>query len=277
MRLILSLFAATAILSASAYASESYKGDCNGFGNCNDSHDVTNEGGKGGNGGNAQTGPITNTNVNTAVGGAGGQGGQGGKGGEAESNATAKIERGAVDIDNHVYSSNSNSNRNHNEANSNSESSSSSRSSAKQSQGQDQAQGQDQSQGQTIVWENPRAPVNTAMAAALTASQETCAGSSSLGAQGVGFGVSIGSTWESDQCNMRRNAALLNAIGAKEASVELLCQDEKIRLAMKSGGTPCAADRPVGQTSQLVLPPSMSSAPTASAAVSYAPMEPIRD
>jgi len=269
MRLILSLFAATAILSASAYASESYKGDCNGYGNCNDSHDVTNEGGKGGNGGNAQTGPITNTNVNTAV---GGSGGQGGKGGEAESNATAKIERGAVDIDNHVYSSNSN--RNHNEANSNSESSSSSRSSAKQSQGQDQAQGQDQSQGQTIVWDNPRAPVNTAMAAALTASQETCAGSSSLGAQGVGFGVSIGSTWESDQCNMRRNAALLNAIGAKEASVELLCQDDKIRLAMKSGGTPCAADRPVGQTSQLTLPPNT---PIAPAAVSYAPMEPIRD
>lgn len=69
----------------------------------------------------------------------------------------------------------------------------------------------------------------TAYAAALTASAGTCMGSSSVGGQGVGFGVSIGSTWNDDDCNRRRYSAILQSLGETEAAIQLLCLNKEVK------------------------------------------------
>lgn len=132
---------------------------------------------------NSVTQSTTNTNTNAPVafGGAGGQGGQGGKGGDASAGAIAGAASSSKSISGAAaVGFNSNDNR----------------SSAKQS--QDQVQVQDQDQDQSVTYINPRAPVASATAAALATSSEACMGSSSIGGQGVGFGLSFGTTWEVD-------------------------------------------------------------------------------
>lgn len=93
------------------------------------------------------------------------------------------------------------------------------------------------------TYQAPRIPVASAWAAPLTASNGTCMGSSSMGAQGVGFGVSIGSTWNDAGCDRRYNAQALAAVGMRQAAVALLCQDPNIKAAMETAGTPCAGSQ----------------------------------
>lgn len=76
---------------------------------------------------------------------------------------------------------------------------------------------------------NFEAAASTAYAAALTASAGTCMGSSSVGGQGVGFGLSIGSTWQDDDCNRRRYSAILQSLGESEAAIQLLCLNKEVR------------------------------------------------
>ena len=87
----------------------------------------------------------------------------------------------------------------------------------------------------------PRNPVATAYAAPLTAGFDTCMGSSTAGAQGIGFGISLGSTWTDANCVRLKNARELAAIGYRTASVQLMCQNADIARAMTAAGTPCAA------------------------------------
>ena len=68
----------------------------------------------------------------------------------------------------------------------------------------------------------PKAPVNTAYAPALTASEDTCMGSSSMGVQGMTFGLSTGSTWKDTDCVRRKNARELHNMGHKEVAIALL-------------------------------------------------------
>ena len=89
------------------------------------------------------------------------------------------------------------------------------------------------------VYQAPRIPVASAWAAPLAASNGTCMGSSSGGAQGAGFGFSIASTWSDQGCDRRYNAQMLNQLGARDAAIALMCQDETVRAAMASAGTPC--------------------------------------
>ncbi len=84
-----------------------------------------------------------------------------------------------------------------------------------------------------------RNPVATAYSGPLTASNGTCMGSSSAGAQGVGFGVSIGSTWTDSSCDMRYDAQALVAAGMAKAALARLCQKPEIARAMESAGTAC--------------------------------------
>ena len=86
-----------------------------------------------------------------------------------------------------------------------------------------------------------RNPVATAYAAPLTAGFDTCMGSSTAGAQGIGFGISLGSTWTDANCVRLKNARELAAIGYRTASVQLMCQNADISRAMTAAGTPCAA------------------------------------
>lgn len=89
------------------------------------------------------------------------------------------------------------------------------------------------------TYQAPRIPVASAWAAPLTASNGTCMGSSSGGAQGAGFGFSIGSTWTDLGCDRRYNAQMLNQLGATKAAIALMCQDNTVKQAMQAAGTPC--------------------------------------
>lgn len=84
-----------------------------------------------------------------------------------------------------------------------------------------------------------------------TGGDEVCMGSTSAGVAGPGFGISAGGTWTDENCNMRRNAALLYNMGHTQTANMLICADEKIAAAFAASGefacpvkpTPVAADR----------------------------------
>lgn len=82
-------------------------------------------------------------------------------------------------------------------------------------------------------------PVMTAYAAPVIATEDTCMGSSSVGAQGMAFGLSVGTTWRDENCQRLKNSRELNAMGFNRAAVALLCVDGDVRDAMNTAGTPC--------------------------------------
>lgn len=88
-----------------------------------------------------------------------------------------------------------------------------------------------------------RNPVSTAYAAPLTASNGTCMGSSSAGAQGAAVGVSFGTTWTDGSCDIRYDAEALRAAGLPMAARARLCQKPEIAKAMEDAGTPCPKAR----------------------------------
>lgn len=81
------------------------------------------------------------------------------------------------------------------------------------------------------------APAPSAFAPALTSAPETCFGSTSAGASGgngiFGFGLSFGTTWKSDDCELRMFARSLQALGESKAALALLAQNEKVAAALK--------------------------------------------
>lgn len=79
----------------------------------------------------------------------------------------------------------------------------------------------------------------TAYAAPLTASEDTCMRSRSLGLQAIGFGFSVATTWNDVSCRRRHNARALDALGYHDAALDLLCMDKEARHAMEQAGTPC--------------------------------------
>jgi hypothetical protein len=114
---------------------------------------------------------------------------------------------------------------------------SSSHSSAKQSQSAN-----NDGNAQTLNQNYQRNPVSTAFAAPLTAAEDTCMGSSSAGGQGVGFGLSLGTTWKDEDCVRRKDARELHNMGQKKAALALLCQSAQVAKAMRTAGTPCPGD-----------------------------------
>jgi len=84
-----------------------------------------------------------------------------------------------------------------------------------------------------------RNPVSTAFAAPLVAAEDTCMGSSSVGGQGVGFGLSVGSTWRDADCVRRKDARELHNMGEPGAALALLCQSADVAAAMKAAGKVC--------------------------------------
>lgn len=87
--------------------------------------------------------------------------------------------------------------------------------------------------------DNTRYPVSTAYAAPLTATNGTCMGSSSAGAQGAALGVSFGTTWTDTSCDIRYDAEALRAASMPRAAIARLCQKAEIAKAMEAAGTPC--------------------------------------
>jgi hypothetical protein len=77
---------------------------------------------------------------------------------------------------------------------------------------------------------------NSAFAPALTSSNDTCMGSSSLGATGMSFGVALGSTWTDKNCMMLKNSRELWNQGNHAAALALMCSDDDINYAISVSG-----------------------------------------
>ncbi|MPY75162.1 MAG: hypothetical protein GEU87_12965 [Alphaproteobacteria bacterium] len=73
----------------------------------------------------------------------------------------------------------------------------------------------------------------------LTSSNDTCMGSSGIGAQGMSFGVSLGTTWTDSNCIMLKNARELKVQGHEKAAKARLCMDEDNAMAFELAGEPC--------------------------------------
>jgi hypothetical protein len=50
-----------------------------------------------------------------------------------------------------------------------------------------------------------------------------CMGSSTIGGAGIGWGLSIGSSWTDDECGVRETARSFNGLGMKEDALKILC------------------------------------------------------
>jgi hypothetical protein len=95
-------------------------------------------------------------------------------------------------------------------------------------------------EGDTYIQQaSPRSPVSSAIAPALANGNDTCVGSTSMGAQGLTFGASFGHQWTDENCVMLKNATLLWNMGKQDAALALLCGSEKIREALEMSGTEC--------------------------------------
>jgi hypothetical protein len=124
-------------------------------------------------------------------------------------------------------------------------STSSSKSSAHQAQGQVQfSEGGSADNALALNQNYQRNPVSSAISAPLVAADDTCMGSSSVGGQGVGFGLSVGSTWHDGDCVRRKDARELHNMGQKAAALALMCQNEAVAAAMQAAGTACPSAKP---------------------------------
>ena len=244
-------------LSTAAFASTNTGGNNNCTGNCSSDGGEGGESDDGGQGGQGGAG---------GDGGQGGEGGEGGAGGNATGgnatggNATGGNATGGNASNtgsNDSSNTNTNNNQDTNQNTNTNNNQDSNRNSNDQNQQQQQKQRQsikdsgnshnenDNSNSNNAQQEvnvntyNPRAPVNTAYAAPLAVSEDTCMGSSSIGGQGFSFGLSIGTTWTDENCQRLKNSRQLQALGYAVASVALICTDEDVKAAMIAAGTPC--------------------------------------
>lgn len=81
-------------------------------------------------------------------------------------------------------------------------------------------------------------PVATAYAPALTTSNDTCMGSTSMGGQGLLLGISFGTTWTDDDCITRKDARFVHNAGHRTVALSLMCGKEAVRAAVARAGTP---------------------------------------
>lgn len=227
----------------------------NATGLLNDSHDTNTTNAPVANGGNAAAGAVAG-----AVGIGYGQGGAGG--------SSAVLGSGNSSVRNDVKNTNSNVQGQQQGQAQSSHNSNSNRNSAtggtSSSGGNSMSNGGNSLQGGAVSVEGDkvtyqaqeRAPVATAYAAPLTATNGTCMGSSSAGGQGASFGISIGSTWTDTSCDIRYDAEALRAAGLPLAAQARLCQKADIAKAMEAAGTPCPGTAPKRAAAAPVAPSS---------------------
>jgi hypothetical protein len=108
-------------------------------------------------------------------------------------------------------------------------------------------------------------PPTTVAPGLAAAGIETCLGSASGGLSLMGGGFTFGSTKVDEGCTIRLLARQLFAFGFKTAALALMCQDDRVALAMQTAGTPCP---------ELPAPVELRQHATAfSPALSFAPQE----
>lgn len=110
---------------------------------------------------------------------------------------------------------------------------------AQQAQLQGQAQGQKQTQANqqnmtynesSDVHYSGKYTVKSAPGVFAPAAHATapCRIAISGGVSVIGWGASLGTSVEDEGCNMRENARILNSLGAGDAALKLMCNDEKV-------------------------------------------------
>jgi hypothetical protein len=73
-----------------------------------------------------------------------------------------------------------------------------------------------------------------------------CMGSSTVGASGVGFGISVGSSWTDHECGKRETARSFAAIGLNNDAIKILCSSEYAAAAPSCASVqPLPAQKPV--------------------------------
>jgi len=91
----------------------------------------------------------------------------------------------------------------------------------------------------TVTVEGDDAAASSAAPVVLTSSNDTCMGSSGIGAQGMNFGFSVGTTWTDSNCIMLKNSRELRAQGHAKAAKARLCMDDDNAMAFQLAGSPC--------------------------------------
>jgi hypothetical protein len=81
-----------------------------------------------------------------------------------------------------------------------------------------------------------------------------CAVGASGGMSMAGFGIAAGATWADKACERRQQAALLFNMGEQKVALELMCQDEHVRDAMRASGKPCSLDIAAAQPAPVAAP-----------------------
>jgi len=94
-------------------------------------------------------------------------------------------------------------------------------------------------------------PVNSANAPSFSAmSQDVCSTGVSGSVSTLGLGISGGKHVRDLNCERIKLSKVLFDFNMKIAAVSLLCQDERVYMAMKSAGTPCPWDGKIGAEAQ---------------------------
>lgn len=240
---------------STAYASGDH--DNEGTGNQTPTYNTTNQGGVGGSGGQGigygGTAQVKTTNTNTSQGGAGGSASVGNVGNVGNfSNVKNLSPEATANANSSNLNNNANTNSNTN-ANSNTNTNANSN---KQAQGQVQGQSQstknsnNATQSTSVVvqgdnFEAARIPVSTAYAASMSPSAQ-CMGVATGGAQGIGFGISLGKSYESKPCNQRELARMFAQIGNTNAATQVLCSMEGSEVVSE-----CQKAKPAAKTANV--------------------------
>lgn len=84
---------------------------------------------------------------------------------------------------------------------------------------------------------------------------ETCLGSASAGLSVMGGGLTFGSTMVDSGCTIRLLARQLFAFGFHNAALDLMCQDERVAVAMYAAGSPCPVSAEVRVSDHIPFAP----------------------
>ena len=99
--------------------------------------------------------------------------------------------------------------------------------------------------------EAKRNPVATSSAPSMSVyGQDSCVIPLAAGVTLIGFSGSFGSYMVDEECTLRKQAKLLNALGMKVAAISLMCQDKNVFEAMMDAGTPCPYQGLIGDAAK---------------------------
>lgn len=223
----------TVLMAMTAHAGDNVPGNCGNGSGAGNAQCAGGQGGAGGAGGSA-TANSTNVNTNTATGGMSSSTSAGGSVGNTSASvgnvSGGRVGNTSATVGNTIATTGA------------------------QTQNQSTDNANNASQTVTVQGDNHQAarmPVATAYAAPVTASNGTCMGSTSAGMQGMGAGISFGTTWKDDSCDMRYDAEALRTAGQPLAAIARLCQKPEIAAAMAAAGTPCPDKTVAAKTSTL--------------------------